>query len=236
MPTEKTRSLKDQAVGRIEKYIIQHRLKAGDRLPPERKMATDFNISRTVIRDAVNTLNGLGILQVKHRSGIFVADVNGETVARQLSSLLTLNRHLAKNLFQVREVLETSTAGWAAENCDESDIAELDLLAEETNQILLAENNLMLFGELDRKFHLCVARISKNTIVLDLMQSLLTYLAAFSRHTHSIPGRILESARQHKATINAIREHDVQGAKRAMELHLASVYNDLENAWDIDSF
>ena len=225
-------SLKNKTVERIKAYLVRHRLKPGDRLPPERKMAQDFAVSRTVIRDAVKTLDGLGILEVRHRVGIFVANLDGDRFARHLSDRLILSRHTAESLFRVRQVLETAIARWAAENCNERGSEKLARLMEETKECLSRSDTKPCFGELDRRFHILLAEISDNPVVLELMTTLLSYLRVYSQYTHSIPGRAFESARQHENIIRAIREQKPQKAQKAMEDHLCSVYDALSDAWE----
>lgn len=225
-------SLKNQTVEKIKAYVVRHRLKPGDRLPPERKMAEDFAVSRTVIRDAVKTLDGLGILEVRHRVGIFVANLNGDRFAKHLSGRLILNRHATESLFRVRQVLETAIARWAAENCNEKGAEKLHRLMEETRECISRTDGNPCFGELDRRFHILLAEIADNPVVLELMTNLLAYLRIYSHYTHSIPGRVFESARQHESITRAIREQKPQKAQKAMEDHLCSVYDALTDAWE----
>ena len=118
-------TLRQKTVEKIKNYIKIHNVIPGDRLPSEREMAKKFGISRSIVRDAVNNLDGLGILEIKHRSGIFMASIDAKTMATHLSSRLIFNRHSATNLFQVRLILETAVAKWAAEQCGKSDQEKL---------------------------------------------------------------------------------------------------------------
>ncbi|MFZ5632157.1 MAG: FadR/GntR family transcriptional regulator [Bacillota bacterium] len=226
-------TLKSELVKKIKSHIMNGNLKPGDKLPTERKMAEQFGVSRTVIRDAVKTLAGLGILEVRHRVGIFVADVNSQTIARQLSSLLIYNRHTIKSLYQVRLVLETAMAEWAAECRDETGLGKLSALIEETGECIRGPASQACFSEIDRKFHVLVAEISQNPIVFDLMNSLLIYLEAYSRYTLSIPGRINRSASEHEVIYKAIRDRDPKTARRAMYEHINSVYRSVTDSWEI---
>ena len=229
--TEQGHSLKSQTVEKIKAYVVRHRLKPGDRLPPERKMADDFRVSRTVIRDAVKTLDGLGLIEVRHRMGIFVANFDGDRFAKHLSGRLILNRHTAESLFQVRQVLETAIARWAAENCNETGAKKLNRVLVETKKCLSRKGDKTCFGELDRKFHILLAEISDNPVVLELMTNLLSYLRVYSQYTHSIPGRVYESAEQHESIIQAVCDQNPRKAGKAMDDHLRSVYDALSDAW-----
>lgn len=222
---KKDNTLKNQVINRIKENILNGK-KPGEKLPTERKLAEEFGVSRTVIRDAIKTLTGLGLLEVRHREGIFVANVNTETIAKQLSNVLMVNEHTAKSLFQVRMVLETATAGWAAESCDASGLSKLTSLIEES-QKCIEKSLLDEFRIIDRKFHLLIAEISRNPIMIELTKSILAYMEIFSKYTFSIPGRIFDSAKQHEKIFQAILKQDKEEASKAMSDHIKNVYESI---------
>lgn len=231
MDNQEDNTLKNQVINRIKENILNGK-KPGEKLPTERKLAEEFGVSRTVIRDAIKTLAGLGLLEVRHREGIFVANVNTDTIAKQLSNVLMFNEHTAKSLFQVRLVLETATAGWAAESCDASDLSKLRSLIEESQKcieksLLTGKSLLDEFIIIDSKFHLLIAEISRNPIMIALTKSILTYREIFSKYTLSIPGRIFDSAKQHEKIFEAILKQDKEEASKAMSDHIKSVYESI---------
>ena len=101
----------------------------------------------------------------------------------------------------------------------------------ETKKCLSRKDGKIRFGELDRKFHILLAEISDNPVVLELMTNLLSYLRVYSQYTHSIQGRVSESARQHESIIQAVCDQKPQKARKAMDDHLRSVYDALSDAW-----
>ena len=68
------RALSERITSQISDAIISGELKPGDRLPPERELAEQFGVSRTVVRDAIKMLSGRGILQVRRGAGIAPGD------------------------------------------------------------------------------------------------------------------------------------------------------------------
>src|ERR671926_186475 len=119
--------LSDKIISQITDNVVQGHLKPGDRLPPERELAEQFGVSRTVIRDAVKTLAGRGILHVKHGAGIFVATSEENAIGRlgALSDIFPLQGVGLRDLFEVRKVLETEGAGWAARRRNEYHLERL---------------------------------------------------------------------------------------------------------------
>ena len=145
----RTDTLRHEVAEHIKKSIEEGKIKPGDRLPTEREMAEQFGVSRTVVRDAVKTLTGLGLLEVKHGVGIFVTTPDSKFIARQLSGLVSNENDTIINLFEVRMLLETAAAGWAAERHSEED---LQLLREnvQSHEALIKTNDINSLGEQDR--------------------------------------------------------------------------------------
>jgi GntR family transcriptional repressor for pyruvate dehydrogenase complex len=231
-PRTETQTLRQKTVENIKNYIKYHKLSSGDRLPPEREMAKKFGISRTIVRDAVNNLSGLGILEIKHRSGIFMASIDSNTVATQLSNQLIFNRNSVASLFQVRQILETAMAKWAAQQCTKSDEQKLKHFIKETNDCLSSNNNKYCFREIDTRFHILLSEISKNQIVVELMKTLLEYMQDLRRFSLILPGKVQKCARQHEIIIEAVCDRSPGRAAAAMEEHLETVFSSVIDNWE----
>lgn len=230
---EQQHNLKAIAVEKIKQHLMVNRLKPGDRMPPERKLAEEFGVSRSVVRDAVKTLDGLGLLEVRHRVGIFVADVGIDTVARQLSSYLAINQHTARSLLEVRLVLETATAKWAAMRCNGSGAQRMSDMLNELKVCAESEQRSTSYPKYDRRFHILIAELSGNQVALDLMRMLLKYLAVFAPFTHHLPDRIKKSLSEHEFLVRAIQNNNPVLAAAAMEDHLRATFEQIINSWDV---
>jgi len=225
-------SLKNQVAEYIKNLIKNGKLKPGDRLPTEREMAEKFGVSRTVIRDAVKTLSGVGILKVKHGLGIFVAKVDVDIIARQLSSLLFNESDTVDNLFEVRMELETVAAGWAAERCTEEARAKISQFTKESQALLNSNGESDSFQQYDQEFHLLVSEMTGNPVVVRLMRSMLDLLEEARSHTLHIPGRFDLSVQEHIKVLEAIYKGNTDRAKSAMHDHLLSVLNSIKESRD----
>ncbi|MCG8403468.1 MAG: FadR family transcriptional regulator [Firmicutes bacterium] len=219
-------TLRHEVVEYIRKLIEEGKLKPGDRLPTEREMAEKFGVSRTVIRDAVKTLTGLGVLEVKHGIGIFAAVPDSQSIARQLSGLLFYREDTINNLFEVRMLLETEAAGWAAERRNRED---LELLFENarSHKSIAESGDVKTMGELDRSFHILVANATGNPVIIRLMKNLLDLFMVSNQQTLTITGRALQSVEEHRQICAAIKKKDVAKARLAMTKHLTSVVESL---------
>ena len=97
-------------VEHIESEIIYGRLRKGDKLPTERKMAEDMSVSRATVREAVKALETMGILVSVQGSGNYITQTPETTVDRTLCALFALNDGTMENLLELRGILESQDA------------------------------------------------------------------------------------------------------------------------------
>src|SRR5919204_5269481 len=102
------RSLDARVVAYIRDLIESGQLTAGDRLPPERELAVQLNVSRTVLREALHTLAALGLIELQHGRGIFVTSGSAHATAQRLSASMQADDSAARlrELFAIRRILE----------------------------------------------------------------------------------------------------------------------------------
>jgi GntR family transcriptional regulator, transcriptional repressor for pyruvate dehydrogenase complex len=216
------RALSEKIISQISDALIGGELKPGDRLPPERDLAEQFGVSRTVIRDAVKTLAGRGILQVKHGAGIFVA-TSEENMVGQLGALadvLPLQGAGLRDLFEVRKMMEASSAEWAAQRRSAHHVERLKGIVEDAYR---HSEDLSALSERDAQFHVAIAEASQNLVLVRVMLTLLDLLATARRESLSIPGRAQLSLKQHERVLEEIEARNPEAARKAMLDHLTSV-------------
>ena len=180
-------------------------------------MATQFQVSRTSIRDAIKILTGRGLLTVKHGVGIFVADPN-----QSLSDSWTtdVNNANVRDLFELRKMLETEASYYAATRASQEDLYRISQIVEEA---LANESDIESLSLFDARFHVAVAEASKNLLLVKVMWSLLETLKEGRQNSLQIPGRAAMSIREHEEILQAIADKDADRARTAMLNHLTSV-------------
>ena len=115
--------LYEQIVEHIETLIVERKLSHGDRLPAERELSEQFEVSRTVIREAVKSLQEKGLVEIRPGVGTFVHHGMTEILRQSLGRLAQFDQqHGLANLMQVREILEPEIAAIAAEKATKDDI------------------------------------------------------------------------------------------------------------------
>jgi GntR family transcriptional regulator, transcriptional repressor for pyruvate dehydrogenase complex len=216
------RALSERITSRISDAIIGGELKPGDRLPPERQLAEQFGVSRTVVRDAVKTLSGRGIVQVRRGAGIFVATVEETVMGRlgELADVLPLRGAGLRDLFDVRKVLEAQGAEWAARRGSAHHIERLREIVEDAYR---RSEDLDALSRRDAQFHVAIAEASQNLVLVRVMLTLLDLLEAARRESLSIPGRAKMSLGQPEGILRAIEDREPRKARDAMLEHLDSV-------------
>ena len=221
-PVHDNRALSEKIIAQISDALVAGELKPGDRLPPERELAEQFGVSRTVIRDAVKTLAGRGILHVKHGAGIFVTTSEENAIGRlgALSDILPLQGVSLRDLFEIRKVLEAEGAEWAARRRNDYHLKRLRGILEDAHR---NSENLEVLSERDAQFHVAIAEASQNLVLVRVMLTLLDLLAQSRRESLSIPGRAKLSLKDHERIVEEIEAQRHEGARETMLEHLTSV-------------
>jgi GntR family transcriptional repressor for pyruvate dehydrogenase complex len=204
----------------IQRLIVDGALKPGDLLPPERELAERFGVSRSSVRDAIRSLELVGLVVPRQGEGTVVADVSPEAVVTPIASILTRKRELIGELLDVRKMIEPALAARAAERATPEDIARLeDVFRRQREKTLRGEPAM----EEDSEFHYQLALAAKNGVVrqvLDVLMRLLRETRARSLQTQGRPERSLAG---HKRILDAIKRKDPAAAERAVRRHVEEI-------------
>ena len=145
---------------RILDVIAHEKMRPGDRLPPERELAARLGVGRPSLREALGALKAQGRLDIRHGSGVFVADPE---TTRTLRAALYTEEINIEELFNMREVLELSAAAWAAKN---QDTVRLEAVTEAyeilTATSLQTDVDWRHLQELDTAFHQRIVEAAGN--------------------------------------------------------------------------
>lgn len=224
----------DDVVSQIKDAIISGRFKTGDRLPNERELCQVFGVSRPTLREALRTLEVLGVVEIRPGSngGIFVSEPQGDHLGAALGALLQFRGATVDELAEFRVSFESETARWAAERAGSEDIARLLAIANQFS-ILAADEGLpwrVLVG-LDIAFHEALAEASKNAVRVGIMLGIHRALheASSSLAQEATPEVRRTIGKELRAIAEAVAAHDVQRAVRLMSKHVKK-FSELERA------
>ncbi|MGY8770411.1 MAG: FadR/GntR family transcriptional regulator [Pirellulales bacterium] len=226
-----SRSSVDQVVDRIREVITEQRLTAGQRLPGELELVEQLQVSRSVLREALARLQGLGLIEIKRGNGTFVASKDRLTNCVQLlCSAVTLSPRELLSYAELRAAIEVQAVRQAAERATDIDIAELKQLLQELNSIDRPYKELL---EIDFQFHRRILQVAANELMQNLMEVIYEFVMAQMAQTTPSARDNKTGHRQHYEIVTAIEAHDVEAAERAMREHMEVVLQMLKNRSDV---
>ncbi|MDX2005157.1 MAG: FadR/GntR family transcriptional regulator [Meiothermus sp.] len=225
-PLERPPSRPQQVAERIRRYISENHLQAGDPLPSEVQLAQQLGVSRNAVREASKSLESVGIVEVRHGSGLFVKGFSLEPLLDNLAYGMHELRDLA-NLLEVRRVLEVALVERAIEAATPAWLGDLEAVLGRMEAKARAGQN---FPEEDRDFHLCLFRRLDNPIISRLLD---VFWLAFNRlmnHGEPPKSEPLKTYRDHRAILEAIKAGDIEQAQAALRKHYSGIEGRLEQA------
>ncbi len=227
-PQPKSARLYQAVAERIARSIASGQYRKGERLPAERELAAQYEVSRPTIREAIIALEIDGLVEVRVGSGVYVT----ERKAKATPQVMDIG---AFELTEARLHVEGEVAALAATHVTDEELEELDRLVAEMNRA-----NPKGGGELvDQKFHEMIARISRNSAMLAMVEQLWTI-----RNRSPQCVRIFEKSRnkgyvpvvdEHSAIVDALRTRDPNQARAAMRSHLSRVLEYLLDATEVEA-
>lgn len=143
--------------------ILEENLNPGDRLPTEPELIDIFGVSRTVVREAGRTLVARGVVSIRPRIGMQVAEFDQNNLSRQVALMLRLGGGDFTQLMEMRRALEPDMAAYAAVRRSEEDVAKLEALVDRIRpDSELGPDQLSGLVAADLDFHAVIARATGN--------------------------------------------------------------------------
>jgi len=218
-PVKRQEKLSSQVAEQIQQLILSRQLKPGDRLPTERELGETFQVSRTVIREAIRVLEARGLVESQTGSGTYVRAIKGEEVANSLGMYITTQGRFfsLESLMEVRRVLEIQVVRLAAQRATESDINHLESILQ---NMCRSVNDVDAFSRWDLEFHLQLARASGNSLFVILLEPLTEALFELIWTGSSTPGAAEEACAYHRRVLEFVKDRQSEKAADAMREHL----------------
>lgn len=214
-------SLSSQIVADVRDALFGKRLKPGDFLGTEKDLAARFGVSRIVARDALRTLQALGVVDIRmgKGGGARIARGNPQLFAEALAVQLDLAGVSASEIMDAQRAIETLAAELAAENATKKDIARLKTLLDDAEREI---GDLDLFTRLSRDFHIAVAEASHNRVLVVQLISLehISWPKRNRTATRALAQRILDV---HRKLATLIERGDASGARTLMDDHVKMI-------------
>lgn len=211
------------AQGEIKQFIERKGLRPGDCLPPEGMLAEDLGISRPSLREAVKSLESLGILESRHGEGIYVKEFSFDSILENLPYSMVADDAQVTDLLYVRTYLELGAIPSVVRNIKPENIQRLRTLAETMLSKALAHET---FFEEDRAFHAEMYRCMENSFLLSLIDLFWRIFNKLLTQTGGLAvdnGELEMSARDHLAIVEMLEKKDKAGLMWAHAKHFESI-------------
>jgi GntR family transcriptional repressor for pyruvate dehydrogenase complex len=209
--------LYEQVAEQITAWIRDNGLVAGDRLPPERELASRLGVSRATLSQALVALEVIGVVAVRHGDGTVVTNSKSQT---RIVDAIRAHADRLPEVIETRDALETKIAALAAARRTDEDMARID------DALAAMEADVEAGGrgvEGDERFHGAVTAAAHSLLLARLMDEIGDLIRETRIESLSQPDRPRNSLAGHREVAEAIRAGDAAGASAAMHAHVEMV-------------
>lgn len=219
------RKLADQVLDRLLGMIERGEAPPGSRLPGERALMARFGVGRPAVREALQSLERMGLIRIQHGERAEVVRLDPNHVLRRMDAaarqLLTSSPEMREALKEARLAFEQFIAREAARRAGRKDVERLreSLAAQKA-----ACGDPARFVRADMRFHITLAELSGNPIYPALAEAMLGWIFGFFPRLLRAPNVEDLTLKEHAAILRAVEKKDPEAAARAMKRHLARAH------------
>lgn len=217
-PVRRSR-VSQQIVAQLCQLIREQRVQPGDRLPPERELAEQLEVSRSSLREALRTLEIAGLIESRHGGGTYVRDVV-EHGFSPLALVLYASGDSIGDVWEIRLIFEPEVAARAALRATPDDMTALDQILDHQARHVDCED---LTLKIDRDFHRALARASHNAVAVRVVELIGALLRESRGHFITSVQRRQQVLAAHQRIVEAVRIRQPLAAQAAMLSHLQEV-------------
>jgi len=216
-------SLSNRIIAEVREALFEKRLKPGDFLDTEKELAAKYGVSRIVARDALRTLEALGIVEIRMGAGggARIAHGNPRLFAEALAVQLELIGVEVREIMDAQRGIECVAAELAAENATAQDIAKLRALLEDAERKI---DDLDALTRSSRDFHMAIAEASHNRVLVAELISL-QHVSWPARNLTLTPPVARHVVDVHRELVDLIEARDAAAARRLMDDHVKMIRN-----------
>jgi GntR family transcriptional regulator, transcriptional repressor for pyruvate dehydrogenase complex len=225
-PSSGPMSQTDVVISGVKRMLSSRRLRPGDRLPIEKDLAAELQVSRGSLREGVRALSTMGILETRQGAGTFVTRLEPSALLSAMEFWVGLqDGERANQVHTVRRALETEAAAAAAICIGGERLDAAERILERAHAAIHAEPiDHTAAMQCDVEFHRLIAEASANHVLSALIETVSTNTirGRMWRSIHDNEG-LLATHREHLGILEALQRHDVDRARTRMANHLYAV-------------
>lgn len=223
-PVGDRKTLVQQIISEIQDRLVKGALRAGDRLPPEGKLAAQFGVGRTSVREAMKVLAALGVVEIRRGDGTFVATGDSFQLLNPLEFALILERGEARELLELRRVIDLGCCDLVVRRATKEDVDRLSTLARKHRALVEAGAAPELIGAKDIEFHRAFLEATRNRPMIKVGRTIWAMFVKSILNAVDPYPVAKTSVQHHSEIVHAIQSGDVEKAKQTIEAHLAMWY------------
>ncbi len=235
-PLRREAGLADRVAAHLTERVLDGTLHRDKRVPPERVLAEQYGVSRTVIREAVRTLVSKGLMETRGGSGTYVRGPDPAAAAQSMTLLLRLHHGNMpipyEKIHEVRCVLEVEIATLAAQRATPDDLAALEREIERQRQ---GNDDRDTYVVGDVTFHAALASATHNELFPVLLNSISDVMTEIRQLGFSVPGSHGVALMHHERILAAVRAGDAGAAQGAMREHLKDSARTLRQGLELEA-
>jgi GntR family transcriptional regulator, transcriptional repressor for pyruvate dehydrogenase complex len=213
----------EQVIEQIKQMIVDGSLKKGDKLPSERELVERLKVSRTSIREALRSLQIIGLVECNQGEGNYISQKFDNSLFEPLSIMFKLQESTPIEILEVRRVIEVETVALAAQRITNEELEDLEILLKALDNLKDEEDNI----KIDEKFHYKIAKATKNFLITNILNAISSLIDSFIKDARK---KILADeknievlSKQHWDIFEALKSHNPKKASEAMKKHLEFV-------------
>jgi GntR family transcriptional repressor for pyruvate dehydrogenase complex len=221
METIEKSSLSNSVVRQIIDSIKNGDYQPGDKLPTIQKLSKIFNVGLSSVREGLQQLQSIGIVDIQHGRGTYVkekADIN--TLSRNIEHLLILQKPYISHLIEARRLIECETAKCAAKRANKDQIEQI---SQKLQNMKTRVGDIELFAVEDVNFHLLIAESSKNPVYGIFLKSIQGLLTEEVKAVLRLEGAYERAINYHHSIYQAIKARNSESASKSMYNHIADI-------------
>lgn len=226
-----TNKVYNQIINQIKESIKNGELKKGDRLPSERNMSEQLGVSRATVREAIRSLEIMGLVQCIQGEGNFITNNLENSLIEPISLMFMLNQGKINEINELRRALELESVKLASKKISDVSIKKL----EEMCSIIENSDNEAERAEADKKLHYEIAKASENILIINILNASSLLIENLIKDIrikilNNENAEIINS--QHRSLVKALKNKDTKSAIKHMNEHMQLINRFIERLED----
>ena len=213
---EKNQVVSESIINNILSDIKEGKLRPGDKLEGQRKLAKKYNVGMSSIREALSALSILNIVKTKHGKGVFVSNLSHGSLLYLLKIKIPISKKEVLDFYKIRKYLDVGAVEDVINNSSNKEIALIEKVIEKMNKLIKdveKGKNIEKYVNADFELHHTIYKLTRNEVLITIVEFLNNNLIGNLGVYFSNIKASLKSHKTHQMVVEMIKKRDIEGAK-----------------------